>query len=88
MHCNFYILDIYNKMRVLTNSKFGLFYSNIFILTPTFSKVPIEKNGKTPIFSGKQHFSPFFQILVRTLSNKFNFWNIHGIMNTSDHLQS
>ena len=34
--------------RVLTNSKCGLFYFNFLILTPTFSKVPIEKYGKTP----------------------------------------
>ena len=47
--------------RVLTNSKVGLFYSNFLILTPTFSKVPIEKYGKTPIFSGKQHFYSYFQ---------------------------
>ena len=47
--------------RVLTNSKFGLFYSNFLILTPTFSKVPIEKYGKTPNFSGKQHFYSYFQ---------------------------
>ena len=50
-----------SKNRVLTNSKFGLFYSNFLILTPTFSKVPIEKYGKTPIFSGKQHFYSYFQ---------------------------
>ena len=48
-------------LRVLTNSKFGLFYSNFLILTPTFSKVPIEKYGKTPNFSGKQHFYCYFQ---------------------------
>ena len=48
-------------IRVLTNSKFGVFYSNFLILTPTFSKVPIEKYGKTPIFSGKQHFYSYFQ---------------------------
>ena len=47
--------------RVLTNSKFGLFYSNFMILTPTFSKVPTEKYGKTPFFSGKQHFYSYFQ---------------------------
>ena len=47
--------------RVLTNSKLGLFYSNFLILTPTFSKVPIEKYGKTPSFSGKQHFYSYFQ---------------------------
>ena len=47
--------------RVLTNSIFGLFYSNFLILTPTFSKVPIEKYGKTPIFSGKLHFYSYFQ---------------------------
>ena len=48
--------------RVLTNSKFGLFYSNFLNLTPTFSKVLVEKYGKTPIFSGKQHFYSYFQI--------------------------
>ena len=47
--------------RVLTNSKFGLFYSKFLILTPTSSKVPIEKSSKTPIFSGKQHFYSYFQ---------------------------
>ena len=47
--------------RVLTNSKFGLFYSNFLILTPTFSKVPMEKYGKNPNFSGKQHFYSYFQ---------------------------
>ena len=47
--------------RVLTNSKFGLFYSSFLILTPTFSKVPIEKYGKNPNFSGKQHFYSYFQ---------------------------
>ena len=47
--------------RVLTNSKFGLFYSNFLILTPTFSEVPIEKYGKTPNFYGKQHFYSYFQ---------------------------
>ena len=46
---------------VLTNSKFGLFYSNFLILTPTFSQVPIENYGKTPTFSGKQHFYSYFQ---------------------------
>ena len=50
-----------NIYRVLINSKFGLFYSNFLILTPTFSKVPIEKYGKIPFFSGKQHFYSFFQ---------------------------
>ena len=50
---------------VLTNSKFGLFYSNFLILTPTFSKVPIEKIGKTLNFSGKQQFNPIVKILVR-----------------------
>ena len=47
--------------RVLTNSKFGLFYSNFLIPTPTFSKVQKEKYGKTPNFSGKQHFYSYFQ---------------------------
>ena len=50
-----------NTLRFLTNSKFGLFYPNFLILTPTFSKVPIEKYGKIPIFSGKQHFYSYFQ---------------------------
>ena len=49
------------KDRVLTNSKFGLFYSNFLTLTPTFSKVPIQKYGKTPNFSGNQHFYSYFQ---------------------------
>ena len=40
--------------RVLTNSKF-------LTLTPTFSKVPIDKYGKTPNFSSKQHFYSYFQ---------------------------
>ena len=48
-------------IRVLTNSKLGVFYSNYLILTPTFSKVPIGKYGKTPIFSGKQQFYSYFQ---------------------------
>ena len=51
----------FEAYRVLTNSKFGLFYSNFLILTPTFSKVPIEKYGKTPFFSGRQHFYSYFQ---------------------------
>ena len=46
---------------VLTNFKFGLFYSNFLILTPTFSKVPIEKIGKTLNFSGKQQFYSYCQ---------------------------
>ena len=51
-----------NKVnRVLTNSELGLFYSNFLILTLTFSKVPIEKYGKTPNFSGKHHFYSYFQ---------------------------
>ena len=58
------LLRNYRKMtiyRVLTNSKLGLFYSNFLILTPPFKKVPIEKYGKTPSFSGKQHFYSYFQ---------------------------
>ena len=39
----------------------GLFYSNFLILTPFFSKVLIEKYGKTPNCSGKQHFYSYFQ---------------------------
>ena len=53
--------DQRRMLRVLTNSKFGLFYSNFLILTPTFSKVPKEKNGKTLNFSGKQQFYSYFQ---------------------------
>ena len=47
--------------RVLINSNIGLFYSNFFILTPTFPKVPIEPYGKTPNFSSRQHFYSYFQ---------------------------
>ena len=47
--------------RVLINSKFGPFYSNFLILISTFSKVPIEKYGNTPFFSGKHHFCSYFQ---------------------------
>ena len=46
---------------VLINSKFRLFYSNFFILTPTFSKVQIVKYGKTPNFFSRQHFYTHFQ---------------------------
>ena len=53
--------------RVLINSRFGVSYSNFSFLTPTFWKVSIEKYGKTPTFSGWQHFTPIFKILVRTL---------------------
>ena len=52
----------------LINSRFGvLSYSNFSFLTPTFWKVSIDKYGKTPTFSGGQHFTPIFKILVRTL---------------------
>ena len=34
---------------------------NLDYFTPTFSKVPVEKYGKTPNFSGKQHFYSYFQ---------------------------
>ena len=47
-----FLIVVHKSFRVLTNSKFGLFYSNFLTLTPTFSKVPIEKYGKTPNFSG------------------------------------
>ena len=39
---------------ILSSSKFGLFYSNFLILTPTFSKVPIENGSlerQDPTFS-------------------------------------
>ena len=66
-------LFIYNTIyyiacRVLINSRFGVSYSNFSFLTPTFWKVSIEKYGKTPTFSGRQHFTPIFKILVRTLA--------------------
>ena len=60
--------------RVLTNSKFGLFYSNFLILTPTFSKVPIEKYGKTPNFSGKQHFYSYFQNPSENSGSPMSLW--------------
>ena len=53
--------------RDLSNSRFGVSYSNFSFLTPTFWKVSIDKYGKTPTFSGGQHFTPIFKILVRTL---------------------
>ena len=49
------------KGRVLTNFKFEYFYSNFPFLTLTFSKVPIEKYGKTPNFSSRQKFYFYFQ---------------------------
>ena len=55
------------KIRDLINSIFGVSYSNFSFLTPTFLKVSIDKYGKTPTFSGGQHFTPIFKILVRTL---------------------
>ena len=69
--------------RVLINSRFGVSYSNFSFLTPiridpfsdgdrkflTFWKVSIEKYDKTPTFYGRQHFTPIFKILVRTLLN-------------------
>ena len=54
-------IPLYSYFRVLTNSKFGLIYSNFLILTSFFSKVPMEKYGKTPNFSGRQHFYSYFQ---------------------------
>ena len=75
------VTNMQDSHRVLTNSKFGLFYSNFLILTPTFSKVPIEKYGKTPIFSGKQHFYSYFQnpsenSVVRYFSLTWSLFNI------------
>ena len=54
--------------RVLIHSRFGVSYSNFSFLTLTFWKVSIEKYGKTPTFSGRQHFTTIFKILVRTLT--------------------
>ena len=59
--------------RVLINSRFGVSYSNFSFLTPTFWKVSTEKYGKTPTFSGWQHFTPIFKILVRTLDLLYVF---------------
>ena len=50
--------------RALINSRFGVSYSNFSF---PFWKVSIDKYGKTPTFSGGQHFTPIFKILVRTL---------------------
>ena len=47
--------------RDLINSRFGVSYSNFSFLTQTFWKVSIDKYGKTPTFSGGQHFTPFFE---------------------------
>ena len=38
----------------------GLFYSNFMILTPYFSKVPIEKYDKTQTFLLECNFTPIF----------------------------
>ena len=59
--CFFSGFYLFLSFKVFTNSKVGLFYSNFLILTPTFSKVPIEKYSKTPFFSSKQHFYSYFQ---------------------------
>ena len=47
--------------RVLINSKFGLFFSNIMFLTPTFSKVPIESMIKLQTFFARVQFYSYFQ---------------------------
>ena len=53
--------------KVFTISEFSLtpnldyFTPIFFILTPTFSKVPIEMYGKTPNLSGRQQFYSYFQ---------------------------
>ena len=60
-HDSHYSINTLLASAVLTNSKFGLFYSNFLILTPTFSKVTIEKIGKTLNFSNKQQFYFYFQ---------------------------
>ena len=76
------------KIRDLINSRFGVSYSNFSFLTPIFWKVSIDKYGKTPTFSGGQHFTPIFKILVRTLKNMFQkieFFNKLTIKNLSDH---
>ena len=60
-HDSHYSINTLLASAVLTNSKFGLFYSNFLILTPTFSKMTIEKIGKTLNFSSKQQFYFYFQ---------------------------
>ena len=40
--------------RVLINFKFELFIPTFFILAPNFSKITIEKYGKTPNFSDRK----------------------------------
>ena len=57
------LVKLLHLYRVLINSNIGLFYYNFLILTPTFSKVPKEKYGKTPNFSRMQHFYSHFQNL-------------------------
>ena len=47
--------DILLMVRVLINSKFGVFYYNYLSLTPIFCKSSIEKYSKTPIFTGRHH---------------------------------
>ena len=66
--------------RVLINSRFGVSYSNFSFLTPTFWKVSTEKYCKTPTFSGRQHFTPIFKILVKTLIQFFLFFAVTVIV--------
>ena len=44
--------------------------------------VEINKLNEPSVLTNKTHFSEVH------LSNEFNFWNVHGIMNTSGLLQS
>ena len=44
-----------------------------------------ERNLMSP--NQEQFYQPF-QLIDIHLRNKFNFWNVHGIMNTSGLLQS
>ena len=59
--------DNISHCRDLTNSKFGFFLLQLFDSESNFFKSANKKYGKTPNFSGKQHFTPIFKILVRTL---------------------
>ena len=58
-------LHLWSQLRsqtvFLLTSNLDYFTPTFWFWLPTFSKVPIEKYGKTPIFSGKQHFYSYFQ---------------------------
>ena len=49
-----------NFFQIVQKAEYSL-TPNLDYFTPTFSKVTIEKYGKTPFFSGKQHFYFYYQ---------------------------